>query len=102
VFCPDADNAGFVFLAISERKAFCGAFDWVRLPDARPRDGPALRSRILAGTKEGTILGHEGVGIVEEIGPHVRNVKAGDRVVPSTIACGTCAYCRSSYYSKCK
>lgn len=50
----------------------------------------------------GTILGHEGVGIVEETGKNVRNVRKGDRVViPSTIACGTCSYCRSSYYSKC-
>jgi threonine dehydrogenase-like Zn-dependent dehydrogenase len=50
----------------------------------------------------GTILGHEGVGIVEEAGKNVRNVRKGDRVViPSTIACGTCSYCRASYYSKC-
>lgn len=50
----------------------------------------------------GTILGHEGVGIVEEIGKSVRNLRKGDRVViPSTIACGTCTYCRSGWYSKC-
>jgi threonine dehydrogenase-like Zn-dependent dehydrogenase len=50
----------------------------------------------------GTILGHEGVGTVEETGKNVRNVRPGDRVViPSTIACGTCPYCRASYYSKC-
>jgi len=37
----------------------------------------------------GTILGHEGVGVIEEIGPGVRNFKKGERVViPSTIACG--------------
>ncbi|BDI20508.1 hypothetical protein ANSO36C_63100 (plasmid) [Nostoc cf. commune SO-36] len=37
------------------------------------------------GMKPGTILGHEGVGIVEEIGSNVRNLKIGDRVVvPST------------------
>jgi len=38
----------------------------------------------LAGMKEGTILGHEGVGIVEEVGSQVRNLNPGDRVVVST------------------
>jgi threonine dehydrogenase-like Zn-dependent dehydrogenase len=52
--------------------------------------------------RSGTILGHEGVGRVEETGKAVRNLKSGDRVViPSTIACGVCSYCRASYYSKC-
>lgn len=52
--------------------------------------------------RSGTVLGHEGVGIVEEIGKDVRNLKAGDRVViPSTIACGICVYCRAGYYSHC-
>ncbi len=52
--------------------------------------------------KAGTILGHEGVGIVEELGEDVRNLQKGDRVVIcSTIACGNCSYCRSGYYSQC-
>jgi threonine dehydrogenase-like Zn-dependent dehydrogenase len=56
----------------------------------------------LPGMKPGTILGHEGVGIVEEIGKDVRNLRKGDRVVvPSTIACGTCSYCRAGYTSQC-
>ena len=56
----------------------------------------------MPGMKQGLILGHEGVGVVEEIGPMVRNLKIGDRVViPSTIACGHCAYCRQGYYSQC-
>lgn len=51
---------------------------------------------------EGTILGHEGVGIVEKVGSSVRNFKEGDRVViPSTVACGYCSYCRAGYYSQC-
>ncbi|HSP79193.1 MAG TPA: alcohol dehydrogenase catalytic domain-containing protein [Myxococcaceae bacterium] len=56
----------------------------------------------LPGMKPGTILGHEGVGIVEEVGRDVRNFQPGDRVVvPSTIACGTCSYCRAGYYAQC-
>jgi len=52
--------------------------------------------------KEGTVLGHEAVGIIEQTGSSVRNLKPGDRVVvPSTIACGYCAYCRAGYYAQC-
>ncbi len=54
------------------------------------------------GMKSGTVLGHEGVGVIEEVGKEVRNFKTGDRVViPSTIACGYCAYCRQGYYAQC-
>jgi threonine dehydrogenase-like Zn-dependent dehydrogenase len=50
----------------------------------------------------GTIMGHEAVGIVEEVGKDVRNFRRGDRVVvPSTIACGYCSYCRSGYQAQC-
>jgi threonine dehydrogenase-like Zn-dependent dehydrogenase len=56
----------------------------------------------MPGMKEGTILGHEGVGVVEAIGDDVRNLSVGDRVViPSTIACGVCAYCRAGYPAQC-
>jgi len=56
----------------------------------------------VTGMKEGTVLGHEGVGIVEELGEDVRNLAVGDRVlIPSTIACGTCSYCRAGYYAQC-
>ncbi|MBN8646483.1 MAG: zinc-dependent alcohol dehydrogenase family protein [Caulobacterales bacterium] len=50
----------------------------------------------------GTILGHEGVGIIEEIGSSVGNFKIGDRVLISCItACGKCGYCRRQMYSHC-
>ena len=56
----------------------------------------------VGGMQPGTILGHEGVGIVEELGEDVRNLQVGDRVViPSTIACGNCAYCRAGYFAQC-
>lgn len=56
----------------------------------------------VSGMEKGIILGHEGVGIVEEIGKNVRNLSAGDRVViPSTIGCGNCSYCRAGYYAQC-
>lgn len=56
----------------------------------------------VSGMKPGRILGHEGVGIVEEVGPEVRNFKKGDRVVVgSTIGCGYCSYCRDGFYSQC-
>lgn len=56
----------------------------------------------LPGMVPGTILGHEGVGVVEEVGRNARNLKRGDRVViPSTISCGSCVYCRAGYTSQC-
>jgi threonine dehydrogenase-like Zn-dependent dehydrogenase len=56
----------------------------------------------MPGVREGLVLGHEGVGVVEELGDWVRNFDAGDRVViGSTIACGTCSYCRAGYYAQC-
>lgn len=54
------------------------------------------------GVKEGRILGHEAVATVEETGGAVRNLRHGDRVVvPSTVGCGSCTYCRAGYQSQC-
>lgn len=53
--------------------------------------------------KEGTILGHEGVGIVEEIGSSVSNFKVGDKVIVSCVtACGKCKYCKKGMYAHCE
>jgi alcohol dehydrogenase len=50
----------------------------------------------------GRILGHEGVGIVDQAGSAVTAFKPGDRVLISCIsACGKCAYCRKLMYSHC-
>lgn len=56
----------------------------------------------MPGVEPGTILGHEGVGVVREVGDAIRNFRPGDRVVIcSTIACGYCSYCRAGYYAQC-
>jgi len=53
--------------------------------------------------KAGTILGHEGVGIIEEIGMSVRNFKKGDHVIISCITSdGTCEYCKKQMYAHCE
>jgi threonine dehydrogenase-like Zn-dependent dehydrogenase len=50
----------------------------------------------------GDILGHEFMGEVVEIGPDVKNLKIGDRVVvPFTIACGNCFFCKEQLWSLC-
>lgn len=51
----------------------------------------------------GRILGHEGVGVVESVGPAISRFKPGDRVLISCItACGKCDYCRRGMYSHCE
>ena len=52
---------------------------------------------------DGRILGHEGVGIVEEAGEAVSNFKKGDRVLISCItSCGKCEYCKKQMYAHCE
>ncbi|WP_207429954.1 zinc-dependent alcohol dehydrogenase [Sabulibacter ruber] len=49
------------------------------------------------------VLGHEFMGIVEEVGPGVTNLKKGDRVVvPFPIACGHCFFCNNSWPTQCE
>jgi threonine dehydrogenase-like Zn-dependent dehydrogenase len=56
----------------------------------------------LPAMREGDILGHEFMGEVVEVGPGVRNLSVGDRVVVgSVVACGGCWYCRTGQYSLC-
>ena len=53
-------------------------------------------------TTPGTILGHEGVGIVVEKGPGVTTVDVGDRVLVSCISsCGRCRFCKEARYGLC-
>ena len=50
----------------------------------------------------GDILGHEFMGVVEDVGRDVNNLKPGDRVViPFTIACGNCLFCKQKMWSAC-
>ena len=52
--------------------------------------------------KEGDIIGHEPMGIVEDVGSAVTHLKRGDRVVvPFTISCGHCWFCDQTLYSLC-
>jgi threonine dehydrogenase-like Zn-dependent dehydrogenase len=51
----------------------------------------------------GDVLGHETMGIVEEVGPEVTHIKAGDRVViPFNISCGHCWMCERGFYAQCE
>lgn len=53
--------------------------------------------------KDGDILGHEFMGVVEDVGPSVTHVKKGDRVIiPFVIACGNCFFCEQNLYSACE
>ena len=52
---------------------------------------------------DGRILGHEGVGIVEEVGSAVTGIRKGDTVLISCItSCGRCAFCKRGMFSHCK
>jgi alcohol dehydrogenase len=56
----------------------------------------------VATCQPGRVLGHEGTGVIDEVGPGVTTFKAGERVLISCIsACGKCEYCRKQMYSHC-
>ncbi|MGI4755627.1 MAG: zinc-dependent alcohol dehydrogenase [Janthinobacterium lividum] len=85
---PKIINPGDAILRIT-RTAICGS-------DLHLYDGyiPTMES--------GDILGHEFMGIVEEVGSEVKKLKRGDRVVvPFTIACGNCFFCQKDLWSLC-
>ncbi len=53
-------------------------------------------------TRKGFVIGHEPMGIVEEVGPEVTKVKKGDRIVlPFNVSCGDCYYCTHDLESMC-
>lgn len=55
-----------------------------------------------SGMKKGQVLGHEGVGVVEQVGAEVRTIRVGQRVIiPSTVGCGECRYCREGGFAQC-
>lgn len=100
---------------------FHGAGDkrWESVGDPRIEHGSDAIVRITASTicgtdlhilkgdvpevQPGTVLGHEAVGIIEEIGSSVTNLKKGDRVlIPAITADGSCDFCRKGMYSHCR
>ena len=62
-----------------------------------------LYNGVMPTMEKGDILGHEFMGEVIEIGPAVKNLKVGDRVVvPFTISCGQCYFCHQHLFSLCE
>jgi len=54
------------------------------------------------GMQPGQTIGHEFMGVIEEIGPEVGDVQVGDRVViPFNVCCGRCWYCNNNMWSQC-
>ncbi|MDP8953253.1 MAG: glutathione-dependent formaldehyde dehydrogenase [Actinomycetota bacterium] len=62
-----------------------------------------LYSKLSPVMREGDIIGHEPMGIVEEVGADVEHISPGDRVVmPFNISCGHCFFCDQQLYSQCE
>jgi alcohol dehydrogenase len=93
--------------------------EWETVPDPRIQDPKDVIVQIdtttICGTDlhilkgdvpavtEGRVLGHEGVGVIVEVGTGVNKFSVGDRVVvPAITSCGTCSYCRVGLASHCQ
>ncbi|KRD19454.1 MULTISPECIES: zinc-dependent alcohol dehydrogenase family protein [unclassified Streptomyces] len=96
-----------------------GQFAWEEVPDPGIKEPTDAIVRVgavtICGTdlhilkgdvpevRPGTVLGHEAVGEIVEVGSDVRTVRPGDRVLVSCIsACGRCRYCREGSYGQCR
>jgi alcohol dehydrogenase len=95
-----------------------GEIDWAEVPDPTIQQPTDVIVRIetttICGTDlhilkgdvpavtPGRILGHEGVGVITEVGSSVTDLAVGDRVILACIsACGHCSYCHAGLYSHC-
>jgi alcohol dehydrogenase len=95
-----------------------GKKDWEEVPDPviqKPTDVIVrIETTTICGTdlhilkgdvpavKLGRILGHEGVGVITEVGGAVTTLKVGDNVIISCIkSCGRCSYCKEGIYAHC-
>ena len=62
-----------------------------------------LYDGFMPGMEDGDVMGHEFMGEVVEVGADNKRLKVGDRVVvPFTIACSECFFCRNGFYSGCE
>jgi len=86
---PAIEHPGDVIIKVTSC-AICGS-------DLHIYDG------IIPGMESGDVLGHETMGEVVEVGGDVKNLRVGDRVViPFTISCGDCFFCKRGFFSACE
>ncbi len=86
---PTIQDAGDVIIKVTSC-AICGS-------DLHIYDG------VIPGMESGDVLGHETMGEVVEVGGEVSKLKVGDRVViPFTISCGECFFCKRGFFSGCE
>ena len=95
-----------------------GSITWTDRPDPKIQEDTDIIMRVtttticgsdthivkggVPDTPHGTILGHEGVGVVEEVGSAVKNVVPGDRILATCVtACGYCRFCTAQQYGQC-